>query len=127
MPSVTGIARRRITAEIIPKVVARLNDNFNVLDIGSGINNWKSYFDGARLMVYDTIELKEELPATFHGDFFTIDLKNEYSCLIATEFLEHVPDPRIFLSRAHSLIKKDGYLILSFPFLFKIVCGALFF
>ena len=52
--------------------------------------------------------------------FFTTGFKNQYACLIATEFLEHVPDPRIFLNRAHSLIEKDGYLILSFPFLFKI-------
>ena len=70
MPSVSGIARRKITTKIISKVAARVADDFKVLDVGSGLNNWKSYFDRGHLGPYDTIELKEELPATFHGDFF---------------------------------------------------------
>ena len=118
--SVTALARRRITVNIIEKVLAKLKKNFKVLDVGSGISNWQNYFNVSNLGEYETLELKEDLPATFHGDFFTLELEKRYSCLIATEFIEHVPDPRAFFRKAHSLLEKDGFLILSFPFLFKI-------
>jgi len=120
LPSISGIARRKLTANLICELKVRYSEEFDVLDIGSGIESWCGYFDCNKLADYHTIELKEELPATFHGDFFITEFKKKYTFLIATEFLEHVPDPRGFLTRAHALLRNDGYLILSFPFLFKI-------
>ena len=120
LPSISGIARRKLTAKLICALTDRQTEKYDVLDIGSGIENWCSSFDADNLSDYHTIELKEDLPATFHGDFFITQFEKKYNFLIATEFLEHVPDPKAFLAQSQTLLKNDGYLILSFPFIFKI-------
>lgn len=120
LPSISGIARRKLTAKLIYDLTSLQPAKYDVLDIGSGIENWSSSVDADMLSDYHTIELKEDLPATFHGDFFTTQFEKKYNFLIATEFLEHVPDPKAFLAQAETLLKNDGYLILSFPFIFKI-------
>ena len=120
LPSVSGIGRRKLTRVIISKLVNKQEDIFNVLDVGSGINNWKQSFDGEWLGKYDTLELKEDLLPTYQGDFFSMNFDSKYTFIIATEFIEHIPDPKLFFQKTRDSIKIDGRLIISFPFFFKI-------
>jgi SAM-dependent methyltransferase len=43
-----------------------------------------------------------------------------YQTCIATEVLEHCPEPKIFLNEVHRALKKDGVLFFTVPFLWNL-------
>jgi len=45
---------------------------------------------------------------------------NSFDCAIATEVLEHVPDPKLFLSETHRVLKPRGLLFFTTPFLWPL-------
>lgn len=120
LPSITGLVRRKITLQVLEGIQNKADEKLAVLDVGSGINNWSVAFSDDSLDVYHTAELDTELEATYHGDFFQLDLEMKYDVVIATEFIEHIPDPRLFFEKARSFLKDSGILVISFPFMFKI-------
>ena len=119
LPSITGLARRKITAQFLEEIRRNANKKLAILDIGSGINNWSSAFPDAGLEIYHTVELDDKLEATFYGDFLELHFNRTYDLVIATEFIEHISDPRKFFEKAHSALRADGRLLISFPFMFK--------
>ncbi len=42
---------------------------------------------------------------------------NTFDCVIATELLEYIPDPKKVISEIHRVTKKDGIVFISVPFL----------
>jgi len=115
IPSITAINRRKY----VRKIISKLNyDGLNVLDIGSGYENWSSFFKNSSQ--YDTVDLREDVGATYVGDFFTMSIPNKYDLIIGTELLEHIPTPHLFFERVNSLLNENGRLLISFPFLFKV-------
>lgn len=119
-PSVSAIARRQITANVIETEIKKLDDSYKVLDVGSGINNWKLFFETPRLACYETVELKDDLVPTFCGDFLSLEFPHKYDVVIATELIEHLPDSRLFFCKASEVLNTGGALVISFPFYFKI-------
>ena len=93
-----------------------------VLDVGAGAQPYGPLINrGATYRAIDTADARErfgyDLPGTtyFSGDEWpvadrTIDL------LLATETLEHIPDPDAFLAQARRVLRDDGQLILTVPF-----------
>lgn len=115
IPSITAINRRKY----VKKTISELNyDGLNVLDIGSGYENWSSFFKKSSR--YDTVDLREDVDATYVGDFFTIAIPHKYDLIIGTELLEHIPTPDLFFDRVNNLLNDNGRLLISFPFLFKV-------
>jgi 2-polyprenyl-3-methyl-5-hydroxy-6-metoxy-1,4-benzoquinol methylase len=52
------------------------------------------------------------------GDAFSVIsfLPEDYfDCLVCNDFLEHLPDPGLFLQRVRIAMKKDAYLVASLP------------
>ena len=115
IPSITAINRRKYVRETI----SWLNfDGLSVLDIGSGYDNWASFFK--KSVRYDTVDIKEDVDATYVGDFFTMTIPQKYDLVIGTELLEHISKPDLFFDRVNSLLNENGRLLISFPFLFKV-------
>jgi len=51
------------------------------------------------------------------ADAYNLPLKeNSIDCIIASEILEHVPDPKAFIKNLIRLIKTDGKIILTTPY-----------
>lgn len=120
LPSISGLARRKITSEFLKTICRNADEKLSVLDIGSGIRNWSFVFSADDLVKYDTVELDRELEATYRGDFTQLEFDTYYDLVIATEFIEHISDPRSFFKKVHSVLSDSGVLLISFPFLFKI-------
>ena len=115
IPSITAINRRKYVRKTILMLT---RDNLEVLDVGSGYENWSDYFKNyAR---YDTVDLREDVSATYVGDFFSMEIPHSYDLIIGTELLEHLPTPALFFQRANDLLNDQGRVLISFPFLFKI-------
>jgi hypothetical protein len=116
IPSISGINRRRYIKNMILKLK---NSNItNILDIGSGIKNWSYLFSNKTH--YDTVDLRDNVNATYVGDFFNISFLTKYDFIIATELIEHLPNTKYFFERVNYLLEDDGLLLISFPFFFKI-------
>lgn len=67
----------------------------------------------------------EKFPNKYHygitADSFSLPFKNEsFSCVIASEIIEHVVDPQKFITELFRVVKKDGQLIITTPYKEKI-------
>lgn len=49
------------------------------------------------------------------GNFETIDFKEKYDVIIMNQLIEHLYDPASMLKRCHSLLNKDGIVIIETP------------
>lgn len=120
LPSITGIARRKIVVHYLEGIVDEASTPLQVLDIGAGINNWKSHFPAGKLKAYETVELKPDLNPTYTGDFLQMAFPSSYDLIIATELIEHLSRPMDFFDKASTILNPGGRLLVSFPFMFKI-------
>lgn len=117
LASISGINRRKLTIKYLMDIEKNYKYN-NILDIGSGIKNWSFVFPNAEK--YYTVDYRDNVNATFVGDFFKFDFQDTYNLIIATELLEHLPSSELFFVTVNNLLEDDGLLVISFPFLFKI-------
>lgn len=66
-------------------------------------------------------EVKDENHAGLIADIYNIPLKeNSVDCIVASEILEHVADPTLFISILVNLLKDNGKLIITTPYNEKI-------
>lgn len=93
-----------------------------VLDVGCGAQPYRRLLSGAvRYLGIDTADAKQrfgyDVPNVqyFAGSVWPV-ADATVDVVLATETLEHVPDPKLFLSEAHRSLKPDGALILTVPF-----------
>ncbi len=120
-----GPLHRRLIRRLMDRIAEQLRgfEPTTILDAGAGEGFFTAYladcFPKARLTVVDLsandlVRLKERLPKveTIPGDVQTFDLGRQFDLLVATEILEHLPDPRAALRRfaAHS-----QHLVLTVP------------
>jgi len=108
--------------------------NKKLLDIGCGSKPYECLFKKFNI-TYEGIDFREysknisfELNKPdfyFHKDykknFKMPQFKNEsYDIITAFQILEHHERPEIFFSEAGRILKKGGYLIVSFPFIWEL-------
>lgn len=103
-------------------MVAKYKKKGSVLDIGSstgtlliifreqgwhtkGIEPSKKASDLARLSGLDIIS----------HEFEEVNIDEQFDVICASHILEHVADPRIFLTKVKQLLKSDGLLLLDLP------------
>ena len=115
--SITGIERRRITRESLLRL-SRADRINTILDIGVGIEDWSGSF--ACSVQYESVDLRDNVGATWVGDFYNIDFPKKYDLIIATEILEHISQPRLFMKRVDELLADNGTFLASVPFFFKV-------
>lgn len=99
-----------------------------ILDIGCG-NGWVSKElvpSGKKVISMDISsvnpinalkQVQHENHAGLIADAFNLPIKeNSIDCIIASEILEHVPDPKIFISNLVALLRNNGALIITTPY-----------
>lgn len=90
-----------------------------LLDVGCGTKPYRNLFrvesyDG---LEYNTLEYGESKNAEYFYDGHTFPFENEsYDNIVSNEVLEHVFNPDEFLSEINRVLKMDGKLLLSVPF-----------
>jgi SAM-dependent methyltransferase len=92
-----------------------------VLDVGCGAQPYRPLIaPDASYIGIDSEDAKHfgyEMPDTryFGGDLWPVEDRS-VDCVLATETLEHIPDPRRFLSEARRCLRPGGTLLLTVPF-----------
>lgn len=100
----------------------------NILDVGCG-NGWLSkalVSDSTNIISMDisSVNPAKALKNTPHknhfglaADAFYIPLKYEsIDCIVASEIIEHIPNPKLFILELIKLLKPGGKLIISTPY-----------
>jgi 2-polyprenyl-3-methyl-5-hydroxy-6-metoxy-1,4-benzoquinol methylase len=88
----------------MPSILAEKHDEIYALDFADGIiSKLKVKYPKVK---YQVIQNELDLPFK----------KNSIDYIVAGEFIEHLEDPKAFLDKAFSLLKKGGYLAISTPF-----------
>jgi SAM-dependent methyltransferase len=93
-----------------------------VLDVGCGIQPFRHMFSPeVKYIGIDTVDSKAhfgyEAPDTLYysGDKWPLKDK-QVDFILCTETLEHIPEPRVFLSQAYRVLRPGGRLLLTVPF-----------
>jgi SAM-dependent methyltransferase len=117
---------RKFILDYITSVLPAMNGN--MLDIGCGKMPYrKLILEGSAVESYTGLDIetaivydKEVKPDFFwNGEKMPFE-NNTFDCALATEVLEHVPHPNIFLSEAHRVLKSNGKLFFTVPFLWNL-------
>jgi len=129
LPGITKEEIRRLHESIIKEITDEMSV---ILDIGCG-NGWasKKLIPGGKKVISMDIssdnpiravrELQHENHAGLIADAYNIPLKdNSVDCIIASEVLEHVPDPETLITGLVRLLKHKGKLIITVPYNEKI-------
>lgn len=94
----------------------------DVLDVGAGAQPYRPLLpSGARYRAIDVAAAGEafgyDLPDTdyFEGDRWPAE-DQSIDVVLATETLEHVPEPAVFLAEARRVLRPGGRVILTVPF-----------
>jgi SAM-dependent methyltransferase len=92
-----------------------------VLDVGSGAQPYRPLLPSdARYRAIDVAvagEFGYDMPDTdyFEGDRWPVE-DDTIDVVLATETLEHVPDPPVFLAEARRVLHSGGRIVLTVPF-----------
>ena len=110
-------------ADKILDKVRRYKNLGNLLDIGCGLGflldraiekNWKTI--GIDISDYAIKECKKRRLSVKKGSIEEVNLPNNYfDVIIATDVLEHIFDPIIFIKKVHKLLKIGGVLVIEVP------------
>ncbi len=99
----------------------------DLLDIGCGEMPYKNLiFDLGNISTYTGVDIKNDVyqdkikPDIFWDGKVLPSTNNSFDCSILIEVLEHVPEPVIVLKEIHRVLKKDGNLFLTVPFLWNL-------
>jgi len=130
---VTNEPHRVAWVELEIQNLGMLLTNKQVLDAGAGLSPFKTILElqGFKYISHDFNSYnpnKSESPGLqnsswdypqhhFSCDIMEIPTLQKYNLILCTEVLEHVPDPVAALKRLVELCEKDGYLVLTFPFM----------
>jgi SAM-dependent methyltransferase len=93
-----------------------------IIDVGCGAQPYRPLISKhATYIGIDTAEAKTafgyETPDTLYYDGFTWPLGSQCAdAVLATETLEHVPEPEQFIGEAARVLRENGLLILTVPF-----------
>jgi len=99
-----------------------------LLDVGCGKKPYKNFIlansdvnEYTGLDIETALEYDKDVKPDYTWDGNIIPFENEsYNTIMATEVLEHCPVPTQTLGEMYKVLKKDGYLFLTVPFLWPL-------
>lgn len=80
-----------------------------------------SFLLGADIDDEGVQQMKREGYNVIHADVETMDLGEQFDCIIAGEVIEHLNNPGLFLSTVKKHLSDDGVIILTTPNVFNVV------
>ena len=101
----------------------------NLLDVGCGIMPYKELIlNGGKVTSYTGLDFENSLDEEYamgKPDFFWKGeiipaADNSYDTILATEFFEHCPEPERIMKEIRRVLRKDGVLIFTVPFLWNL-------
>jgi SAM-dependent methyltransferase len=112
----------------IKKANYKFSFNGNILDIGCGEKPYKKLFNFTSYLGIDfksfskNNDYKGEKPDNYFSDDYLENLilpfnDSEFDNVLAFQVLEHHKNPEIFFKEINRVLKKNGLLMLSFPFI----------
>lgn len=102
--------------------VALLNLKGKILDVGCGNKPYKKWLDPLNVQEYtglDVIEGAEVDIKVSPADVWPLE-SNSFDSVLIAQVLEHVEDLSHTLSEVHRVLKEDGMLLITVPFLYPL-------
>jgi SAM-dependent methyltransferase len=99
--------------------VNRINFDFcnDVLIVGSGADPYRKFF--SKTCRYVTLDIVPNKDVQLVADAHELPVQKEsFDCILATEVLEHLHDPHLFIDAAYVALKPEGMLVFTVPFMF---------
>lgn len=127
--SVDNLDRYFIRTSIFKAIQSNLSYfKGRLLDVGCGQMPYRKYIieNGnvgkyIGLDIETAIEYNKDVKPDYTWDGTTIPFEDcSYETLIATEVLEHCPDPLLILKEMYRVLKNEGYIFLTVPFLWPL-------
>lgn len=116
------IARRGLLLKIKKFSKADFS-NKNILDIGCGIKPYQDLFNAASYIGIDIEDGGHSNQAKVVDKFYNgVDIpypNNSFEIVICTEVLEHVKEPEKLLTEIKRVLKTDGQVFLTMPFVWN--------
>lgn len=105
----------------LSKNIKRLSNEINgrILDVGCGTKPYKKMFDYVEYIgvEIDSPKNRKNKSVDFFYDGKTLPVKdNEFDSLVVSQVLEHVFSPDEFLDEIRRVLKPNGKLLLTVPF-----------
>jgi len=121
--------QRRLQETIISHVS---KDSKHILDVGCGRAWVAKHFTQKKVAVcsmdispINTVRALQQYPSEYHwavvADAFQLPFKeHSFDSIITSEVIEHVPDPKLFITSLLKVLKPNGTLIITTPYKEKI-------
>lgn len=109
--------------EFLGREFARINRGASVLTIGAGgeVNELLGDYARRQGFIVTSFDIDEKYGPDILGDICTHDFgETGFDVIVLSEVLEHVHSPHLAIKNIHRILKKDGRLILTVPFIFPI-------
>lgn len=93
----------------------------DILDVGCGLRPYERFFKGCKYIGIDVEasgrDSNNKIPDKFYDGLHIPFGDNSFDIAICTEVLEHCIDPEKLLSEIYRILKKDGILFFTMPFI----------
>ena len=115
-----SVMKRSLNARLLPRlrvIASSLGPDARVLDVGAKQAPYRRYFQHA---TFQTVDLRPEVNPDFVADVQELTRvvpRDSYDLVICTEVLEHVEDPRLAVEEIRRILKPNGTLLASTPFI----------
>lgn len=88
-----------------------------ILDVGSGVSPYKNLF--SKYKNYFSIDIAPSNVTNICADSNNLPIKsNSIDLIIALEMIQHINNPQNTLESYRRVLKKGGYLIITYPFMY---------
>ena len=100
----------------------------NLLDVGCGKKPYEKFIlNNSKIKKYTGLDIEaaivydENIKPDYTWDGLIMPFENNsFDCAIATEVLEHCPDPEIMLKEVYRVLKTNGAFVFTVPFLWNL-------
>jgi SAM-dependent methyltransferase len=101
----------------------KIKSGDNWLDVGCGEKRYEKFFT---LGTYTGLDVRvsgrpselKQADVYYDGGVFPFK-PNQFNGVMCTQVLEHVPEPKALIQQIQKVLKKDGHLVLTLPFVWQ--------
>ncbi len=116
-----AIINDQLRLRFIKSALERYGLKNELLDLGCGVKPFKKIYSqysktSVGIDVPSSPHSKTEVDVIYDGKNIPFE-DNRFDYVLCTEVMEHVPEPAAFLREIHRVMKPDGILIMTTPFL----------